>query len=333
MALSPQQYNEIMRDYERTRLKNRDLHQKRLSEIYSHIPAFQDLDGKIASCSVAAGKARLRGSSDAMEKLRTQLASLSDEKKKLLKAYGYPENYLEPIYQCPLCHDTGYVEEGKCRCLQQKIVDLIYAQSSIREELEKENFSHFRYDYYPEQAKDGNPSPRANIKAVVSRCQDFVSHFPEKDRENILFLGNTGVGKTFLSHCIAYELIKKAYTVLYLTSFQLFDSLEQYAFHREKQTGAPPMPHLLDCDLLIIDDLGTELNNSFVSSQLFLCINERLLRHKATIISTNLSLEQLSRAYSERVLSRIMENYQILSIYGQDIRLLKALGNVQDISY
>ena len=174
---------------------------------------------------------------------------------------------------------------------------------------------------------DNNPSPRANIESIVSLCWDFIYHFDDIEKNNILFLGNAGVGKTFLSHCIAYELINKAYTVLYLTSFQLFDLLKQHAFHRETDASLTPMEHLLGCDLLIIDDLGTELNNSFVSSQLFLCMNERLLQKKATIISTNLSLKQISQSYTERVLSRIMEKYQIFNIYGEDIRLIKALGN------
>ena len=160
----------------------------------------------------------------------------------------------------------------------------------------------------------------------MSLCRNFIDNFEHVQKNNLLFLGNAGVGKTFLSHCIAYELINSGRTVLYLTAFQLFDLLKQHAFQKEGTEPETTMEHILGCDLLIIDDLGTELNNSFTSSQLFLCMNERLLRKKATIISTNLSLRQLSQAYSERVLSRIMEHYQILNIYGEDIRLKKAFG-------
>lgn len=327
MSLLPSQYDEIMRDYDKVRLNNRDLHQKRLMEIYAKIPGFKDLDDQIASRSVAAGKARIRGQAEAIKNLHNEIASLSDQKKRLLRSYGYRENYLDPIYRCPLCQDTGYIGTQKCRCLSQTIVDYIYSQSSIRDILKEENFAHFQYEYYSDQSMDNNPSPRANIESIVSLCWDFIYHFDDIEKNNILFLGNAGVGKTFLSHCIAYELINKAYTVLYLTSFQLFDLLKQHAFHRETDASLTPMEHLLGCDLLIIDDLGTELNNSFVSSQLFLCMNERLLQKKATIISTNLSLKQISQSYTERVLSRIMEKYQIFNIYGEDIRLIKALGN------
>lgn len=326
MALLPSQYEEIMRNYDRIRLKNRDIQHNRLLEIYEKIPGFQKLDQQIAEISVKAGKSRLFGKTDALTELHEKLEQLSDDKKRLLRAYGYSEHYLDPIYRCPLCQDTGYINNQKCRCLSQAIVDYIYSQSAIRDILKKENFDHFCYEYYSDQASDGNPSPQANIRSVVSLCWDFIHHFSEMDKNNILFLGNAGVGKTFLSHCIAYELINQAYTVLYLTSFQLFDLLKQHAFHRDYEEPSS-LDHLLGCDLLIIDDLGTELNNSFVSSQLFLCMNERLLRKKATIISTNLSLGQLSQSYSERILSRIMESYQILNIYGKDIRLIKALGN------
>lgn len=326
MALLPHQYDEVMRQYDQLRLANRDRQQHRLEEVYRTIPGYKDLDEQIASLSVAAGKARIRGEQDAISKLHDQLASLSSEKKRLLSAYGFEANYLDPIYRCPTCHDTGYVNGDKCQCLKQAIVNHIYEQSSIRDILEKENFSSFSYQYYSTKPEKDRPSPRANMEAVVAACRTFIQEFDKMEKNNLLFLGNAGVGKTFLSHCVAYELINQGHTVLYLTAFQLFDLLKQHAFQKENSEPATSMEYLLGCDLLIIDDLGTELNNSFISSQLFLCMNERLLRKKATIISTNLSLGQLSQAYSERILSRIMEHYQILNIYGEDIRLKKAFA-------
>lgn len=325
MSLLPHQYDEIMRSYDRLRLNNRDLQQKRIEEIYRVIPDYKDAEDELASTAVALGKARLRGETDAIDKLKRKINTFSEYKKHLLSVSGYPADYLEPIYRCSACQDTGYIGNEKCQCLKQAIVDYIYAQSSIKDVLEKENFSHFSYEYYSNESSDDKPSPRANMESIVEICKDYIDNFPHIEKNNLLFMGNAGVGKTFLSHCIAYELMNQAYTVLYLTSFQLFDLLKQHTFQKENPS-ITSMEHLLGCDLLIIDDLGTELNNSFVSSQLFLCMNERLLRKKGTIISTNLSLGQLSSAYSERILSRIMEHYQILTIYGEDIRLLKALG-------
>lgn len=326
MALLPHQYDEIMRHYDYLRLNNQNIQHMRLSEIYQNIPGFKELDEEVASASVAAGKARLRGEEGVIEQLREQLSILSAKKQMLLLSAGYPKDYLEPVYHCKSCMDTGYIGNEKCQCLKQAIVDYIYSQSTIRDILEKENFSTFSYNYYSICPEKDRPSPRANMEAVVSHCRNFIQHFDSIEKNNLLFLGNAGVGKTFLSHCIAYELINSGRTVLYLTAFQLFDLLKQHAFSKEGMEPETSMEHLLGCDLLIIDDLGTELNNSFISSQLFLCMNERLLRKKATIISTNLSLRQLSQSYSERILSRIMEHFQILNIYGEDIRLKKALG-------
>lgn len=326
MSLLPHQYDEIMRHYDRIRLQNRDTQQQRLLEIYGQIPAYKALDEEIASVSIAAGKSRLLGDSKALLQLHGKISSLTEDKKRLLHSYGYSPDYLEPIYNCSRCQDTGYIGNDKCQCLKQAIVDYIYSQSAIRDILERENFSTFSYDYYSSRPEKDRPSPRANMEAVVNLCKNFIQNFDCIDKNNLLFLGNAGVGKTFLSHCIAYELINQGHTVLYLTAFQLFDLLKQHAFQKEGSEPETSMEHLLGCDLLIIDDLGTELNNSFISSQLFLCMNERLLRKKATIISTNLSLRQISQSYSERILSRIMERYQILNIYGEDIRLKKAFG-------
>lgn len=326
MALLPHQYDEIMSRYDRIRLTNRDRQQQRLEEVYRCVPGYKELDEQTASLSVAAGKARIRGEEDAILRLHDQLAALASKKEQLLTAQGYPADYLEPVYQCRSCQDTGYVNGSKCQCLKQAIVNYIYEQSSIRDILEKENFSSFSFQYYSAQPEKDRPSPRVNMEAVVSACRKFIRNFDSIEKNNLLLLGNAGVGKSFLSHCVAYELIRQGRTVLYLTAFQLFDLLKQHAFQKENSEPATSMEYLLGCDLLIIDDLGTELNNSFTSSQLFLCMNERLLRRNATIISTNLSLGQLSQAYSERILSRIMEHYQILNIYGDDIRLKKALS-------
>lgn len=149
---------------------------------------------------------------------------------------------------------------------------------------------------------------------------------------NLLFYGETGVGKTFLTHCIAKELLESAHSVIYFTAFDLFELFSAATFRRSHEEDEVMQRHssIFDCDLLIIDDLGTEMTNSFVSSQLFLCINERLMNGKSTIISTNLSLEALRDLYSERVFSRISSSFQMRKLIGKDIRLLKKLGQKVD---
>ena len=162
---------------------------------------------------------------------------------------------------------------------------------------------------------------RETAKRAYNTARNFVDDF-DKRAQNLFLYGSTGVGKTFLSHCIANALLESAHCVLYFSAFDLFDRLAQTAFSKKPETDMGD-DFIFDCDLLIIDDLGTELTNSFVSSQLFLCINERIARRKSTIISTNLKLEDFSATYSERTFSRIASNYQMLKLIGKDIRIQK----------
>lgn len=194
--------------------------------------------------------------------------------------------------------------------------------------LKRENFDTFDIRYYSDtKNRSLGVSPRENIQAVLSTCHDFIDHFDEQSR-NLLFYGDTGVGKTFLTNCIARELLDASHTVIYLTAFHLVDILQNNTFGNDDMddTDENMFHYILDCDLLIIDDLGTELNNAFITSQLFLCINERLLARKSTIISTNLSLDELQNEYSERIFSRLVSNYEIMLILGDDIRIKKAIS-------
>lgn len=330
MALSKTQYNLLMKDYEERRRNNQVILENRYEEICSNIPEFKQLDEQIAHTSIEKGKALLKGADPSiLQELKRSNMELSMKKIELLIEHGYPKDYLEPIYDCPTCKDTGYVGTEKCHCLKQAIIRFLYSQSGITNRLEAENFDTFCLDYYSDQPyKNNRPSPRDNIKAIKDYCYQFTKDFPQV-HDNFLFQGNAGVGKTFLSNCIAKSLLDKQCSVIYLTSFQLFDILEKHRFRKKTEEEDAPhldieFSYLFDCDLLIIDDLGTEMNNSFISSQLFLCINERLLKKKSTIISTNLSLADLTSSYTERVVSRLVEHYHICNIYGEDIRLLKA---------
>ena len=240
-------------------------------------------------------------------------------------AHGFAKNYLSPIYNCPDCKDTGFIEGEKCHCFKQAIIDFLYEQANLGHILKQENFNYFRFDYYADGPKDPylGLTPRENIERIVRDCQRFIASF-EDSYDNLLVYGNTGVGKTFLINCIAKEILDMSYTVVYLTSFQFFDIMEKHTFSRsleEKTEASHQFEHIFDCDLLIIDDLGTETVNSFIASQLYQCINERHLRKKSTIISTNLSFDDIKNRYSERVFSRIVSNYKPFKLIGTDIRI------------
>lgn len=323
-------YTKIMNDYEERRLQARHNAMLRYNEIREKLPEYIALEEKLASNSIAYAKIALSGNTISMNKLTKENAAIIEAKAQLLERHGYPADYLKPIYSCPDCEDTGYIDNEKCHCLKQTIVNFLYSQSNLSSILNEENFSTFQTSYYPSDWVEESTglTPYDNILRVVTECKDFIENF-DHTRDGLLLYGNTGVGKTFLCNCIAKELLDTSHTVVYLTAFQLFDILEKYKFNRlpeEYSSVEEKVHYILESDLLIIDDLGTEATNSFLASQLYLCINERLLKQKATIISTNLSLDDLNRLYSERVFSRIISNYRLLKITGTDIRLKKAIA-------
>lgn len=328
MNLKNSQYQAIMRQYDLRQLHHRHLQTLRYQEITDKIPAYSQLEEEIAGLYAARARSAVLGQTEASEDACRRLQELQDRQRLLLVQAGYPADYLAMTYTCPDCHDTGFIGNEKCHCFKQAMVDLLYSQSNIHEVLKKENFDTFDIRYYSDK-KDRRLgiSPRENMQSIVSTCQDFIRHFDEQAR-NLLFYGDTGVGKTFLTNCIARELLDTSHTVIYLTAFHLVDILQNNTFGSDDMddSGENMFSYILDCDLLIIDDLGTELNNSFVTSQLFLCINERLLARKSTIISTNLSLDELQNEYSERIFSRLVSNYEIMLILGDDIRIKKAIS-------
>ena len=323
MALQNFQYDKIMRDYNRKQAENYHRYEQRIAETHEKFPRLKEIDEEVASLSASKARALLTGTASGTADLKKSIAALRRERETLLAANGYPEDYLEMTYSCPLCQDTGYVEDKKCSCFKKAEVELLYAQSNLREILQKENFEHFSFDYYSDTIKNDATglSSLETAQRAYDTAKDFVNNFDRKF-QNLFIYGNTGVGKTFLSHCIAHELLDTSHCVLYFSAYDLFDMLAQSAFSR-KSDSLQEEDIIFDCDLLIIDDLGTELTNSFVSSQLFLCINERIMRRKSTIISTNLQLENFSDTYSERTFSRIVSNYQMVKLIGKDIRIQK----------
>ena len=329
MALKNMQHDMIMRSYEQKHLRNQNLLLQRYKEIYEHIPEFKEIEDSISFLSVQQAKKLLDGDEHALNTLHLELSRLIEKKQQLLISNGYPADYLDDIYDCPACKDTGYIGSEKCSCFKKAVIDLLYAQSNLEEILQKENFDTFSLKYYSDSyidAKTGRTS-LSSMKEALQVCHDFVDRF-DTEFSNLFLYGDTGVGKTFLSNCIAKELIDKTYSVIYFTAFELFDVFAKSKFGKD-ETAEVMYSHIFDCDLLIIDDLGTELTNSFTTSQLFLCLNERLLRKKSTIISTNLALDTFSELYSARTFSRITSNYKILKLIGDDIRIKKKLMNME----
>lgn len=292
---------------------------------YEKIPQLSEIDQQVSAASLNYARILLDDPDTDLSALKKQLQHFALLRGKLLQEHGFPANYLDMDYTCPDCQDTGYIEGQKCHCFRQQAIDLFYTQSGMKEILEAENFKNFSYEYYPEDLVHPvtGKTARELMRSTVASCLRYIDEF-DQNFSNLFFYGGTGLGKTFLSHCIAKELIERAHSVIYYSAFELFDMVAQNSFGRVSPQENMK-DYVMDCDLLIIDDLGTELTNSFVSSQLFLILNERIQRKKSTIISTNLSLSAFAETYSERVFSRITSNFQLFQLFGNDIRIQKKL--------
>lgn len=316
MALDNAQFDAIMRKYDRTQLQHKYELQKRFDEIYEKIPEYKALDESVSTLSLSYGKKVIEGDSLALSELKKNLADLSSKKTDLLVKHGYPKDYLLLQSTCPHCKDTGYVDGKRCVCLKNELLTFLYEQSNIASLLKTDNFDTLSETYY--QGDD-----LARFREAVSLCHRFVDDF-ETNKDNLFFYGNVGVGKSFLSCCIAKELLDKGYSVLYFSSAHLFDILKENDFSKDsKENLYTSKEDIYNCDLIVIDDLGTELTNSFISTRLFALINERILRKKSTIISTNLSLKDLRELYSDRIFSRITTKYKLCKLSGPDIRIYK----------
>ena len=330
--MNPSTVKKVLSEYEIKRNKEFQELEDRKRKLYDDIPKLEKIDQDIASISIDSIKLILSSTDkDSIKKLNKDIDILKKKKIELLKENGYENNYLEPNYECDKCKDTGYIKNGDtteyCSCLKQKVYDLDFNSSNIYN-LSNQNFDNFKEDLYSdekdEERYDSSLSPKQNIKNIKKLAEEFIKKFDDPNQKNLLFCGSTGLGKTFLSSCIANELIKQGKTVVYQTAPVMLDKIIDYKFGKSNENISDL---IYSADLLIIDDLGTESPNTHKLTELFNIINTRLLnqnnRITKTIISTNLSLQDLYDIYEERIVSRIIGNYNACYFYGDDIRLIK----------
>ncbi len=240
-----------------------------------------------------------------------------NRRKELLKANGFPEDWLDVPYTCRACEDKGSVNGLVCECYKNLLRSIEYEKLSSKLPVNKCSFDNFRLDYYPEGA---GISPRKRMESVLSYCRAYAADFG-KSSPSLLLYGMTGLGKTHLSLAIAGKAVEAECGVIYTSAQKLFNQLEREKFGRAEDSNTEQS--ILDCDLLIIDDLGAEFSTQFTVSALYNIVNCRDLEGKPTIISTNLTPEKLKDTYSDRIASRILSNYVILQFDGADIRQLK----------
>ncbi len=337
MAIDNSSYNAIMREYENIRANNRAAQVRRIEEVYEKIPEMKELNNSTGSVAVSRYKESLKSGRLSINDLKNDIDGIKNKKEELLCAAGFPKDYMEITYDCKDCKDTGYIDGKKCHCLQLKIRKLLYAQSNLENILSKENFENFSFDYYDNKTilPGQNMTNAAYMEGVKRFCEKFADKYfkikesknavdtasDENDRRNIIFSGNTGVGKTYLSNCIAKVLLDRYYSVIYLSAKELFEALVKVKMEKsEDQKYLLLIEEVYESDMLIIDDLGTELSNHFTTTEFFHIINRRVNTEKSTIISTNLSLDEMRDIYSERVTSRIRKSFMYIRLFGNDIR-------------
>lgn len=323
---------DILRKYEIKReIAVNDL-EKRKKELFAKVPRLQELEDNLNKFSIKTVKSILiTGGSNEKSKLindlNLEIQKLKAEKLAILESINLDENYLKPKYECSLCNDTGYIitnhSNKMCNCLKQELLNLSYNKSNLNR-LDKENFSTFNFNKFSDDINfdkyNVNISPRDNMKNILKIVKNFIYNFNDYNEKNLLFTGNTGLGKTFLSNCIANEVLNMNKTVLYQTAPIMLDSIIDYRFNKNE---GEIYKEILSVDLLIIDDLGTESINSMKFTELFNIINSRILSNQKTVISTNLSVNELLKNYDERIFSRFAGHYNICRFFGDDIRLQK----------
>ena len=321
MALTNRQYSDIEREYESRRMRHIRQMQAKLDDAYLQFPRLSQIDEEFTSLSMKKARARLGLGEAPGPEDDAKLADLSFERKVLLKRAGFEDGVISPEYDCPYCKDTGYIDGKKCSCFLKAERRILSEKLGLDNILEKENFSTFSLGIYSDHIidPDTGESARDAAKYAYKAARAFADNF-EEEYKNIYFYGKTGVGKTFLSHCIAKALIDKGVNVLFLSESDMLGTFEDEHFRTTEESRAEA-ELILNCDLLIIDDFGSTQNTNFVSSALLGCIESRHLARKSTIITTNLSLEDLRNRYSDRIFSRIYSYYEFIYLFGEDIRI------------
>lgn len=304
---------------------NQSQYRQRIQEAYSKVPRLREIDLELRRTMTQAAQAVFTQGGDAvaaMEQVKKENLTLQQERKALEEQYFTP-GYLEEKPICDRCGGSGYLGSQMCRCLHS--ICIAEQKKELKRLCNGERFDAFRLDLYSDRVDpELGVSPRAVMEKTFQRCQAYAKEF-QPGIANLLFNGGTGLGKTYLSACIADAVTDKGFSVAYESAPQLFAKLEKNRFEPNDQTRAQ-VDAIMGCDLLIIDDLGTEMPGNFVTAALYALLNDRLLENKSMLISTNLNADELTQRYSGQIASRLLGSFKTMTFVGQDIRILKNRG-------
>lgn len=302
----------------RQRALHEDARRRRLA--YDRIPELYGIDLRLAALVGETADSVFHGGRP-IERIRDESLGLLARRAELLSEQGWPTDWLDGAWSCPRCRDTGFVEGRMCQCLRELYEKQRSKALSALLKLGNESFETFDLQYYSDNAEEGGLSPRAQMKQVYDFCREYALHFGS-GAVNLLFRGSTGLGKTFLSACIARVVSEKGFSVVYETTADAITAFEKQKF-RPSEEADDLVERLTGCELLILDDLGTEMITEFSKSAVYTLINSRLIGRKTTIVSTNLSAADMARLYTPQICSRLEGEYQDLPFVGKDIRQIK----------
>ncbi len=316
-------YTLANRELEAIKSTNHELQSLRKSEVLLKAPRLGEIEAELMKCGTRLLECVLKKNCDFNE-VKSCIRRLQAEKLALLENNGFPENYLDEIYSCISCRDTGFVDGKRCDCLKSLISKYVSANSNLTEHMKKQTFESFDFSLFANQKEDSARVLRvANV--ICDKASKFADSFDET-HENLLLIGNAGTGKTYVSSCIANRALERGKTVYYQTAYKLFDLFEKDKFSKSTEDApSETIKYIYDVDLLIIDDLGTEFVTQFTTAAFFDIINSRIISGKSTIISTNLGFEELSATYSQRIASRFVGEYTLLQTIGADLRSITKL--------
>lgn len=314
----------ILNEYEERRKNSEDERKRRIKSVYEKYPDIKKIDEDIKNCGINCMNKIIENPSETQSInlfLKSEMIRLSEKRKELIEKNGVDPLFDKCKYICGICSDTGFTEDNKkCKCLIQRELNEEFNYSNMGEKQRNQTFENFRFDFYSDTQKLCGVTHFERMKKIFGLSRSFTENFDSTDK-SLLFYGNQGTGKTFLSSCIGNELMKKGKTVLYARAGRLFDIFERNHFGKgDKEKDEKLINRVYSCDLLIVDDLGTEFRSKNTAAFLYDFFDERMSNNKKMIINTNYSLPELEEIYTVRFTSRIYENFIILRFTGEDIR-------------
>lgn len=330
MGYPKQVFKRASEELARRREAARELGLARAEEIAEKLPEIARIQREMAGTAIAVTKLVMASAGDIsaqIEELREKNLELQRRRSEILIAAGYPGDYLAQRKACDKCGGSGYVGHDTCSCFVELLKKEAYAELGAVSQAKNSTFADFRLDYYPLEAGRGEISPRAHMSGVFEACKAYADSFSHSS-PSLLMLGHTGLGKTHLSLAVAGEVTEKGFGAVYIPVQKLMDKLEAQKFsyaEKAKEQYARDLENVLECDLLVLDDLGAEFTTNFSSSVLYNIVNTRLVESRPTIISTNLEPAEIEEKYSPRMLSRLMGGYTVMKFVGKDIRFVKKM--------